>query len=91
MTEIAKAWVIRAQEDLAVATHAEMAGWYATACFHAQQAGEKFLKAVLIAQGVAPLRSHDLDALADRLETWGSVTAIREATMVLTAYAVSVR
>lgn len=33
-------------------------------CFHAQQAVEKILKAVLISRGIDPTRTHDLAALA---------------------------
>lgn len=35
-----------------------------TVCFHAQQAVEKIIKAVLIANNIAPSRTHDLEALA---------------------------
>jgi HEPN domain-containing protein len=35
------------------------------ACFHAQQAAEKFLKAFLVARGSAVPRTHDLDLLLD--------------------------
>ena len=34
------------------------------ACFHAQQAAEKALKAVLVARGTEPPYTHDLGALA---------------------------
>ncbi|MBF0185419.1 MAG: HEPN domain-containing protein [Magnetococcales bacterium] len=36
-----------------------------TACFHAQQAVEKCLKAVLLRHGVTFRRTHDLDELVD--------------------------
>ncbi|TGO02012.1 hypothetical protein PN36_32105 [Candidatus Thiomargarita nelsonii] len=39
-----------------------------TVCFHAQQAVEKFLKAVLIRHGVELRRTHDLEALSFRLK-----------------------
>jgi HEPN domain-containing protein/predicted nucleotidyltransferase len=43
----------------------------ALACFHAQQAAEKSLKAALVAEGIDPPRSHDLTKLRDLLpETW---------------------
>jgi HEPN domain-containing protein len=32
-------------------------------CFHCQQCIEKYLKAYLVSQGIAPPRTHDLDAL----------------------------
>ena len=34
-----------------------------TVCYHAQQGGEKYLKACLIAQGIEPPRVHDLEEL----------------------------
>ena len=36
-------------------------------CFHAQQAAEKALKAVLIAKGVPPPKTHNIRALLDLL------------------------
>lgn len=45
MNDAAEAWARRAREDLAVARHASQVGWHATACFHAQQSAEKWLKA----------------------------------------------
>ncbi|MEO5345750.1 MAG: HEPN domain-containing protein [Magnetococcus sp. YQC-9] len=36
-------------------------------CFHAQQAIEKWLKAVLVSKGISPRRTHDLDTLVDRI------------------------
>jgi HEPN domain-containing protein len=32
-------------------------------CFHCQQAAEKLLKALLVASGINPPRTHDLEAL----------------------------
>ena len=37
------------------------------ACFHAQQAAEKTLKAAIVFLGQRPSRSHDLDELVGRL------------------------
>jgi len=44
------------------------------ACFHAQQAVEKLLKAVLIFQGVDFQRTHDLHTLATLLSKHGITT-----------------
>ncbi|MCY0880251.1 MAG: HEPN domain-containing protein [Firmicutes bacterium] len=75
-----------------VARHAVSAGWLHTACFHAQQCGEKWLKALLTYYGQPVPRSHDLDYLAELLEPFApNVVDIREATLVLTEYAVSSR
>ncbi len=61
----ARRWLAKANEDLAVADivlHAPHgANW--AACFHAQQATEKALKAVLVAYGIDFPRSHALERL----------------------------
>ena len=64
---LAGRWLSRARTDLALATVVlqkgpDMDPW--ACCFHAQQAAEKALKAVLVAQGTEPLYTHDLGALA---------------------------
>jgi HEPN domain-containing protein len=64
----ALAWLNTAQADL---VHARgplrRGGRYEFLCFHAQQAAEKALKAVLILRAVAFARTHDLVRLADLL------------------------
>ena len=61
----AERWMAKAQQDLAVAElllrNNVGANW--AACFHAQQAAEKALKAVLVALGVDFPRSHMLERL----------------------------
>lgn len=92
MNAAVEAWISYAHEDLEVAQHAVLVGWYKTACFHAQQCGEKWLKALLVLHGQSPSRSHDLDFLADLLEPFvHEMGSIREATLVLTEYAVDAR
>lgn len=64
---LARRWLARARTDLAVASvllqqPPDVQPW--TACFHAQQAAEKSLKAILVVAGVEPPRTHDLLALA---------------------------
>ncbi len=59
-------WLSKARTDLTVASvileqGADMDPW--AACFHAQQAAEKALKAVLVAQGAVPPYIHNLVAL----------------------------
>ena len=61
----AAAWVAKAERDLLnVANNvaASETPWD-TVCFHAQQAAEKMLKALLTERGIVPLRTHDLVAL----------------------------
>lgn len=59
-------WLSKARTDLALASvileqGPDMDPW--VACFHAQQAAEKALKAVLVAQGAEPPFIHNLVAL----------------------------
>jgi|SRR4051812_17692270 HEPN domain-containing protein len=65
----AQQWLAKAAEDLGVARlvleSATAARW--AACFHAQQATEKALKAVLVANGTDFPRTHVLERLADLL------------------------
>ena len=51
-----------AESDLAVARGVDSVGarFGETLCFHAQQAAEKAVKAVLVAGGIEPSRTHDL-------------------------------
>lgn len=64
---LARRWLSKARTDLALATvileqGPDMDPWIG--CFHAQQAAEKALKAVLVARGMEPPYTHDLGALA---------------------------
>ena len=62
------AWLAKADSDLLnVANNLSAADVpWDTVCFHAQQAAEKSLKAVLVAFGSLPPRTHDLVALLAR-------------------------
>ena len=61
-------------------------------CFHAQQAVEKGLKAILVSQNIVPLKTHDLTELAYMLEDAGIVLPIPIANLAyLTPYAVTIR
>lgn len=59
------AWVRLAEEDFLVAilSFRRAQPFTYSACFHAQQAAEKYLKGVLVVQGVAFPRTHDLGML----------------------------
>jgi HEPN domain-containing protein len=64
----------------------------AVAAFHAQQATEKALKAVLVLKGMEARRTHDLEELASRLETRGLVLPVTQTELsALTPYAVEFR
>jgi len=69
-------WFRQAEEDLKAAAVLLRSGQHSQACFLAQQAGEKSVKA-LLADGDQDLRTHSLSALlrelgADELENWGT-------------------
>ncbi len=63
-------WLAKAEADLAAARHlgAADAGFAAAAGFHAQQAAEKFMKALLSWRQVEFPKTHDLEALIDLIE-----------------------
>ncbi len=59
-------WLFRANEDLAVIDRliqSDPQAYASTICFHAQQAVEKYLKALLAWKGVDFPRTHDVDYL----------------------------
>ncbi len=64
----------------------------AVACFHAQQAAEKALKAVMCLHGLEFRRTHDLEALASMLSSIHVVSPIdNQSFRRLTPYAVEFR
>jgi len=91
--DLAAGWVKKGDSDLANARRtAESDGPYDTACFHAQQAAEKYMKALLAFHGVEIPRTHDLEELQLQCEAFISeksfcTLALEE----LSDYAVSVR
>ena len=59
--ELARGWLTKGDHDLITAKHLlRLSGPYDTACFHCQQAAEKYLKAILAYSGQPILRTHDL-------------------------------
>ena len=89
-----QAWVEKADEDW-LCVRNEMAAAqtpWAVVSFHAQQAAEKTLKALLVANGRFPPRSHDLAQLLDLcLPFEAALEALREDCERLSQYAVDVR
>jgi HEPN domain-containing protein len=64
----------------------------ALACFHAQQAAEKALKAMMCLHGLEYRRTHDLEELADKLEVASAPPPITQDQLSrLTPYAVEFR
>jgi HEPN domain-containing protein len=95
MNNVSRSWVRKAERDFKVA-QGLMRRWepgYAdAACFHCQQAVEKYLKARLIDAGIAFPRTHDLAALLALLlpqdPLWQSFDV---ACQTLTQFAVNTR
>jgi len=89
----ARGWFLKAESDLVTAERmTEGAGPYDTACFHAQQAVEKYLKGLLALHGQAFHPTHNLEELQQAGE--GAVPRWPLTGMdltELTSYAVQVR
>jgi HEPN domain-containing protein len=75
MTSRLHAWLRQAHSDLAMAAYASDGGFHAQACYHCSQAAEKALKAMLLALGEEPERTHSIERLLGALELLGIETA----------------
>jgi len=64
----AERWLISAREDLEYARHAATGGYHAPACFHAQQAAEKAVKAVHYKRGARAVIGHNIRSLIETLD-----------------------
>ena len=89
----ARRWLSKARDDLTVASlvMTSEAGVNWAACFHAQQATEKSLKALLVASGIDFPRSHSLDRLLGLLPSDQANEFDLEALAELTPWAVAGR
>jgi HEPN domain-containing protein len=88
------AWVDRAEEDYVVAMNMlrRKKPLTVTACFHAQQCAEKYLKAVLIRQGQPFPKTHDLLTLDTLCVQAGILLGFTPAQLgTLSSFAVQVR
>ena len=68
--EIAREWVEKAENDMKNAVHTLKLGKGCptdTACFHAQQCVEKYLKALLASTGIAFPKTHEIGRLVSLL------------------------
>jgi HEPN domain-containing protein len=91
-TDVARGWICKAESDLKTAEIVVAAGGpFDTACFHAQQAAEKSLKAVLCLHGVVPPRTHDVGELADGCASFLEGFVATERLLGLTEFAVGSR
>ena len=89
----ARRWLAKANEDLTVADIVLNAphGVNWAACFHAQQATEKALKAVLVAYGIDFPRSHALERLLALMPADSASNFDIESVAELTPWAVAGR
>jgi HEPN domain-containing protein len=68
--EVVREWLAKAENDLKTAAHTLKLGADCptdTVCFHAQQCVEKYVKAMLVLQGIDFPKTHDLQNLAGLL------------------------
>ncbi|MBM3270740.1 MAG: HEPN domain-containing protein [Candidatus Sericytochromatia bacterium] len=91
--DLARGWLRKAQSDLQTAVLlGNSEGPYDTACFHAQQAAEKALKALLSLAGSPIPRTHSLADLALMCrDPFPGLTVAGEDLACLTPYAVELR
>jgi len=91
--DLAKGWLKKGDSDLAdVRRGIASEGPYDTACFHAQQAVEKYLKALLAYHGTPIPLTHDVEELQRLCLTYVQNEAfVRAELEQLSDYAVSVR
>lgn len=87
-------WVALAEDDLLNIENnlaAARVPW-STVCFHAQQAAEKYLKAMLITRGIPPPRIHDLPPLLQLcVEAGANLALLEDDCFELTRYAIAPR
>lgn len=85
-------WLEQARRDLAAARYNAEGGYHNVACYLAQQAGEKALKAVLYARGADMVLGHSANDLAKRAAAEdASVGGIAAAAMRLDRYNIPTR
>lgn len=88
-------WVAKADADLATAKREAAvveSPNYDAVCFHAQQCAEKYLKAVMVEDGVRIPRIHDLEALLNMLDSQHpELQKVIHSARILSAMAVEVR
>lgn len=92
--ELVRQWLERAQIDLrsASADLSVQPPITEDACFHAQQAVEKTLKAYLVSHGVEPEYTHQIERLVEQCgQLDPSFVGLHEAADLLTDYAVRFR
>jgi len=94
VVEILRQWVRKAEHDLEAVRRimaVEEGCPYDTACFHCQQAIEKYLKALLTLSGVPAFRTHDLEKLVALLPPDKQLSIPVTSLVAINPYAVDVR
>jgi HEPN domain-containing protein len=92
--QIIRQWMRLADHDLREAEHAlnePLDPAFEISCFHAQQAAEKYLKALLVANNLTIPSTHDLVRLANQLPSKSVLSVSIEDLAHLTPYAVNSR
>ena len=84
-------WVDKAAEDEAVVEALRVTGGpWSAAAYHAQQAAEKYAKAVVVSAGKAPPRTHDLELLVG-LSGKKVSAAVQASAAAISAFAVLIQ
>jgi HEPN domain-containing protein len=91
LKEIVCRWMKKALRDLKWAERMLADGDTDYSAFHSQQSVEKALKALLIARGRRPPRTHNVGQLLNELEKVGVETSEIQEARILTDYAVEAR
>ncbi len=91
--DVARGWILKAESDLKTLTMVMESGEALdTACFHAQQSAEKYLKAFLSFHDIVPPRTHGIEELLGLCAKLNERFAdLIEETAFLTDYAVELR
>ncbi len=91
---VVRQWVVKAESDLTTASHTLQLGEACptdAVCFHAQQCVEKYLKSLLVLQGIEFSRSHHIGTLITLLPEPIRPHLTPEEQDRLTEYAVTTR
>jgi HEPN domain-containing protein len=92
--DVARQWVMKAESDLRNAAHTVRLRTDCptdTVCFHAQQCVEKYLKALLVLNGIEFPRTHQISTLLALVPAPIRPTLTQEEQDRLTEYAVTTR
>lgn len=91
---VVREWVLKAENDLKNAAHTLLLGKECptdTVCFHAQQCAEKYVKALLVLDGVPFPKTHDLERLVSLVPSATRPSLTLAEQFLLTEYATGAR